>query len=95
MLVRIAITKPNRPMIYMRFFAQNNLLNTLAKFVGFTAERFVYTDLLRRRLTHSAVGARGRFALCAGLWRVRRAGSLEREVGQPVVGRPYKRRRGS
>jgi hypothetical protein len=32
-------------------FAQNNLLNTLAKFVGFTAERTVYKPLLSKLIT--------------------------------------------
>jgi hypothetical protein len=34
--------KPNRPMVYTRFFAQNNLPSTLEKFVGFTAEHPVH-----------------------------------------------------
>jgi hypothetical protein len=37
-LVDNTTKKPNRPMVYMRFFAQNNLLNMLEKFIGFTVE---------------------------------------------------------
>jgi hypothetical protein len=34
-------------MVYMRFFAQNNLLNMLVKFFGFSAEHSVY-ELLQQ-----------------------------------------------
>jgi ribosomal protein L31 len=42
-------------MVYVRFFAQNNLLNILVKFVGFTAEQYVYLEDESTFETSSAV----------------------------------------